>query len=87
MNYLLISLCTSVFFPCLGSAWCGPSKDARKSALASACMCEDADSCIVGGHNISDFIDSQPNYYEGNSITGAVGNSGVTCQDVTVGKK
>ena len=59
---------------CFGLAWCSPSKDALKSVVASACMCDNADSCIIGGHNISDFIVSQPNYYEGNSTTGAVGN-------------
>ena len=52
-------------------------------------MCDNANPCIISGHNISDFIDSQPNYYEGNSTTGAVGSSlsGVICQEVTVGKR
>lgn len=86
-NYLLLLGCTSAFSPCSGSAWCGSnSKDALKNAVADACMCNNADSCVINGLNVSAVIDSQPNYFEGSSITGAVGNSGVTCQDVTVGK-
>ena len=87
-NYLLLIGCTTAFIPCAGSTWCGPnSKDALKNAIANACMCDNADSCVINGLNVSSVIDDNPNYYEGNSMTGAVGNSTVTCQDVTVGKE
>ena len=86
VNHLLSILCVSSFSPCTGSAWCGPnSKDALKNAVANACMCDNADSCVINGYNVSLAIDSA-NYYEGSSMTGAIGNSNVTCQDVTVGK-
>ena len=87
-NHLLPVLCSSGISPCTGSVWCGPnSKDALKIAVANACMCDNADSCVINGYNVSAAIGDNPRYYEGSSMTGAVGNSNVTCQDVTVGKE
>ena len=87
-NNLLIVVCLAAYAPCPGFAWCGSnSKDELKIAVASACMCNNPDSCIVNGTHISSFIDNTlPFYYQGSSTTGTVGSNNAMCQDVTVGK-
>ena len=88
LNHILLLWCIAVFRPCSGSVWCDPSKEELQSTVVNACNCSSADSCIVNGFNVP-VITAQNiiDYYEGNSTTGAVGNSGVTCQEVTIGKR
>ena len=88
LNHILLLWCITAFRPCSGSVWCGPSKDELQSTVVNACNCSSADSCIVNGFRIQVIpVQEIYHYYEGNSTTGAVGNSGVTCQDVTTGKR
>ena len=89
LNYLLHIGCMTAYSPCPGTAWCGSnSEDDLRSAVASACMCNNPDSCIVNGLNVSRVIDNLVvNYYQGRSTGGSVGVNNATCQDVTVGKR
>ena len=89
LNHNRLIWCMVAYFPCTGSAWCGSnSKDELKIAVASACMCNNPDSCNINGFNISSLIDiSLHNYYQGSSTTGAVGSNYTMCQDVTSGKR
>ena len=58
LNHNRLIWCMVAYFPCTGSAWCGSnSKDELKIAVASACMCNNPDSCNINGFNISSLID------------------------------
>ena len=88
LNHILLLWCIAVFHPCSGSAWCGSSKEELQSTVVNACNCSSADSCIINGFNVP-VITAQNiiDYYEGNTTTtGDVCDSGVTCQEVTIGK-
>ena len=91
LNHNRLIWCMVAYFPWPGSAWCGSnSKDELKIAVASACMCNNPDSCNINGFNISSLIEfdiSLHNYYQGSSTTGAVGSNYTMCQDVTSGKR
>ena len=89
LNHILLIGCMTAYSPCPGTAWCGSnSEDALRSAVASACMCNNPDSCTINGLNVSSVIDNLVvNYYQGRSTGGSVGVNNATCQDVTVGKR
>ena len=93
INYGVLIGCMAVHLPCPGFAWCGPnSKDDLKSAVSRACVCNRPDSCIVNRNRVNttvvdtlhSVIDMNlPNYFQGSSSTGPVGDSNAVCQDVT----
>ena len=94
LNYGLFLFCLAIFSPCPGSAWCGAnSKDELRSAVTSACRCNNRDdSCVVnlnGAIGTAEAIliriihASIPKYYVGSSSTGPVGDSNAVCQDAT----
>ena len=88
-NFVRFTLCLQYFPPCPGTVYCGSSsKEALKTAAATACSCVDADFCTVGVYDVSQSIDTM-SYYEGSSATEILdyNRNDVTCQDVTSGEK
>ena len=88
-NFIRFIMCINAFNPCPGTFWCGSySKDVLLTKAGNACSCADAESCTVGGVDVSSgIILLNPHYYERSFIPRVYGyNINDVCQDVTPGE-